>query len=439
MTHRPPLWESPRSWQCPRGLWVVGVACIWAYAFLGIVMDHLGSKTGTLSALLGLIAILVYGKTMRRSAALWLLLAAIVVQVISWTFGYYHHPQWIADNPQVDRLAKLFIFIAVAWWLGGSTRNTLWLWMLALLGFLVAVLLAGPGEWLRGLEGERVGFGIRNQQHGSMLFGVAFLGLVIFARRLIMPAGSWVLWRIIIWILAMALCVTAIAIGQTRAVWLALVVALPVAGIIMLAWARWRGTGQRVLGPILAGLAIGCLLILIAAWLFGGVLIERITAESSVIYQLAQGNLDAVPYSSIGIRIHSWIAAFQWIAERPLVGWAGEGRSLVIDHTPWLPVGVKQNFGHLHNFFIEIWVAYGLLGVAVIAALAFWIGRGTWLAWRGGAMPNDIALFGAAFFVYWIIVNQFESYDSFWTGVYVHNLIVGGLVTHYWRWRYAKP
>ncbi len=439
MTHRPPLWESPRSWQCPRGLWVVGVACIWAYAFLGIVMDHLGSKTGTLSALLGLIAILVYGKTMRRSAALWLLLAAIVVQVISWTFGYYHHPQWIADNPQVDRLAKLFIFTAVAWWLGGSTRNTLWLWMLALLGFLLAVLLAGPGEWLRGLEGERVGFGIRNQQHGSMLFGVAFLGLVIFARRLIMPAGIWVLWRIMIWILAMALCVTAIAIGQTRAVWLALVVALPFAGIIMLAWARWRGTGQRVLRPLLVGLALGSLLALVAVWLFGGVLIERITAESSVIYQLAHGNLDAVPYSSIGIRIHSWIAAFQWIAERPLVGWAGEGRSLVIDHTPWLPEMVKQNFGHLHNFFIEIWVAYGLLGVSVIAALTFWVGRATWLAWRGGVMPNDIALFGVAFFVYWIIVNQFESYDSFWTGVYVHNLVVGGLVTHYWRWRYAKP
>jgi len=75
--------------------------------------------------------------------------------------------------------------------------------------------------------------------------------------------------------------------------------------------------------------------------------------------------------------------------------------------------------------------------VAVIAALTFWIGRATWLAWRGGAMPGDMALFACGFFVYWIIVNQFESYLSFTTGVTVHNLIVGGLVTHYWRWRYT--
>ncbi|MDL4863374.1 O-antigen ligase family protein, partial [Halomonas elongata] len=62
-------------------------------------------------------------------------------------------------------------------------------------------------------------------------------------------------------------------------------------------------------------------------------------------------------------------------------------------------------------------------------------GMATWRAWRGGVLPGDMALFGAGFFLYWIVVNQFESYNSFWTGVYVHNLVVGGLVTHYWRWQ----
>lgn len=119
----------------------------------------------------------------------------------------------------------------------------------------------------------------------------------------------------------------------------------------------------------------------------------------------------------------------------PLVGWGGQGRGLVMDHTEWLPERVSEKYGHLHNYFIEIWVAYGMLGLAVIGALAFWIGLATWRAWRAGALPGDLALFGGGFFIYWMVVNQFESYNSFWTGVYVHNLVVGGLITHYWRWQ----
>lgn len=175
---------------------------------------------------------------------------------------------------------------------------------------------------------------------------------------------------------------------------------------------------------------------MVVALLFD-VLAQRLAAESHVIAEVLQGNLDDVPYTSVGIRIHSWVAALEWIAERPLVGWGGEARGLVMDHTPWLPTFVKDNFGHLHNFFLEVWVAYGLVGLGVMAALAAWVGRATWKAWRGGAMPNDIALFGATFFVYWVIVNQFESYNSFWTGVYVHNLVAGGLVTHYWAYRHG--
>ncbi|KXS36116.1 MAG: O-antigen polymerase [Halomonadaceae bacterium T82-2] len=434
-----PGWEAPTAWRCPRGLWIAGCLSLVLYAALGVLWSDVGGDAGTLTAALGLIAVLTYGGEMRRSAALWLLLAVIVVQVLSWTLGYFHHPQWVTRNPEVDRLAKLFIFIAVAWWLGGSTRNTLRLWALALAGFLVATLvLGGPQEWWQGLHGQRIGFGIRNNQHGSMLFGVALLGWVIFARRVMRPREVWVAWRVGLWGLVLAMCLTGIAIGQTRAVWLALAVSLPLAGLAALVVVRRYGAGRSLRRPLLLTLGAGVLLVTLAVALFGDTLAERVTTESGVIAQLMQGNLEQVPYTSIGIRIHSWMAALQWIAERPLVGWGGEGRSLVIDHTPWLPDFVKADFGHLHNFFIEVWVAYGLLGVAVIAALAAWIGRGTWLAWRGSAMPGDVALFGAAFFVYWVIVNQFESYDSFWTGVYVHNLVVGGLVTHYWRWRYGS-
>lgn len=431
------LWEVDLGRKGPALLWWPGVLTLLLYAGFGILWSSVGSPAETLCALFGLGMVLGYGQGLRSSGPLWLLLAALLVQSLSWGLGAWHHPQWVADNPQLDRLAKLFIFIAVAWWLGGSTRNTLLVWALALVGYLVASLTHGEGlqEWWTGLQGQRVGFGIRNKQHGSMLFGVALVGVVLFARRFVMPDRSLVAWRFALWCAVAAMCMTGVLIGQTRAVWLATLAALVVAGAVWTLWRTWQGEGRRLLKPLAAALALVVVVATLAGVLFKAPLQARLATESAVVAHLLEGNAEVVPYTSIGIRIHSWRAALEWIAERPWVGWGGEGRGLVIDHTEWLPDHVKADFGHLHNFFLEVWVAYGLLGLLVIAALALWIGRGTWLAWRGGVMPNDVALFGAAFFVYWMVVNQFESYNSFGTGVYVYNLVVGGLVTHIWRWQ----
>ncbi|MFG6158392.1 O-antigen ligase family protein [Halomonas sp. 1390] len=415
----------------------LGVAALLAYAALRMAWGEIGETAGTLMAVLGLAAVLIYGRGIRRSASLWLLLAALLVQTLSWGLGYLHHPQWVASNPELDRLAKLFIFISVAWWLGGSTRNTLLLWGLALSGYLVASFTLGDGvqEWLRGLGGQRVGFGVRNLQHGAMLFGVALIGVVVFARRFVMPSGSVVGWRALIWLAVFGLCVTGVFIGQTRAVWLGTLLSFLMTAGIVGAWRCRQGAARRLVRPLVIALAVAVALSAVVGVTFKDLILERVTNESEVIGQVVRGDFEAVPYTSIGIRIHTWVAASEWVAQRPLVGWGGEGRGLVIDHTPWLPDFVKQEFGHLHNFLIEVWVAYGLLGVLLIAALAVWVGMGTWRAWRGGTMPSDVALFGAAFFVYWVVVNQFESYNSFGTGVYVHNLVVGGLVTHIWRWQ----
>ncbi|MDL4864512.1 O-antigen ligase family protein, partial [Halomonas elongata] len=319
-------------------------------------------------ALLGLVMVLVQGQGIRSSAALWLLLAAVMVQVLSWTLGYFHHPQWVADNPEVDRLAKLFIFIAVAWWLGGSTRNTLLVWGLAVIGLLLSSVVQGDGlqEWLRGLEGHRVGFGVRNYQHGAMLFGVALLGLAVFAPRIVAP-GRWRAARISGWCLMFLLAVIAVLIGQTRAVWLALALALPFMLVVWLLNTRLLGDGRRPNRRcLLVGGGMALLVVLGAGSLLKGPIVERVGKESQVINMLLEGDVEEMPYTSIGIRIHTWQAALEWIQERPLVGWGGTGRSLVIEHTPWLPESVKEVFGHLHNYFLEIWVAYGLIGLALI-------------------------------------------------------------------------
>ncbi|MGO2132792.1 MAG: O-antigen ligase family protein [Halomonas sp.] len=429
------IWQRSDAWFCPSPLWVSGVATLLLYATCRVLWPSVGSSAESVTGLLGLVAILIYGSGLRSSAPLWLLVVALLVQCLSWWLGYQHHPEWVADNPQVDRLAKLFIFVAVAWWLGGHTSNTLLLWGVAALGYLAATLFMDGAyqDWLLGLKGARVDFGIRNAQHSSMMFGVILMAMVILAPRLLRD-GKWRLLRGGAWLFVLALSLVGVLVGQTRAVWLGLALAMPLVLIVWFVyhWVKIGGIAPQALGAVslIAVLVFG-----LAIAVLGKPLTQRLSAESEVIEQVVSGQFDSIPYTSIGIRINTWRAGAEWIAERPLVGWGGQGRSLAIKHTEWLPDDVKENFGHLHNFFLEIWVAYGLLGVGLILALAIWVGQGCWRSWRAGVLPGDLALFGASFFVYWLVVNQFESYNSFWTGVYIHNLVVGGLVTHVWRWQ----
>ncbi|RDB41847.1 O-antigen ligase family protein [Halomonas sp. DQ26W] len=383
-------------------------------------------------ALTGLFAVLRWGQGVRNSGPLWLLLAVVVVQLISWSTGYFHHPEWLSDNPRLDRLGKWFLFIGLAWWIGGSTRTTLLIWSLGLAGLIVAVFWPEGSleQWQRGLQGGRAEFAIRNAQHDAMLFGVGLLGLVCFAGRC-WRGGSALAWgRRLSWSLALIVCIVGIVITQTRAVWLAVLVVLPL--IAALVWWRGRSTSRWSRW----GLAIVALVVLAGAAVLHEPVTNRLASEERIIVQAMEGDWKSIPYSSIGNRLLTWRASVDWIVERPLVGWGEKGRSLVIEHTEWLPDRTRDNYGHLHNSFLEILVSYGLLGLSVVMALIAWIGVGAWKAWRAGAMPGDMALFGVAFFIFYLIVNQFESYANFWTGAYVQNLIAGGLVTHIWRWQW---
>ncbi|WP_348815928.1 O-antigen ligase family protein [Halomonas sp. H10-59] len=428
--------DFPRSWYCPKKLYNIGVFLLFLYAFFGILWHEVGGKAGTLMAVIGLVALIKYAKEIRGSYVLLLFLSAIVLQSASWLSGYIHHPEWVSEMPQIDRLGKLFIFISVAWWLGGSTKYTLTVWLVSFLGFLTAsVWHPGIEEWIRGINGERVGFGIRNNQHGSMLFGTCLIGWVVFSTRICNFGEKGCVLRFSIWLIVFVICATAVIIGQTRAVWLALVLSALSSIVVFFVYcisyknvSIWRS---------FIWLSFALIFVFIVAFIFRDLFISRLSDESWIVKQVMDGNVSSIPATSIGTRLHSWIAALEWFKDRPLLGWGGQARGLVIDHSPNLPDFIKENYGHLHNFTIEVVVAYGVLGFLLMMLLALWMVYAVWCSWKAGIMPNDMALFLVTFFVYWAVVNQFESYNSFSTGVYVHNVILGGVVTHYWKYKYG--
>jgi len=421
---------------CPAALVYTGFFLAVVYCAFRVLFPDIGQRFGTIMALVALVMILLTSNDVRSSAPLWLLLCAVGAQLVSWTVGYFYNPEWVGRNPELDRLGKWFLFIGVAWWLGGITSRTLLVWSLALVGFLLACFISdGAGaDWLRGLDGQRVDFNIRNAQHTAMFFGVAVLGLLCFAPRII-GDGRWVWGRVLLWAIPTGLCLVGVVISQTRAVWLALsfvFVFLLLLYVMLTALGYKREVGKKNRHMLVLGAVV---FLAFAGWMFKDTLNSRLEAEVPVIESVLAGDWDEVPYSSVGTRIHTWRAAFEWMSERPIVGWGGEARGLVIDETEWLPENIKKEYGHLHNTFLDFAVSYGLLGLCVIGALILWVGIGTWRSWRAGVMPTDVMVFGYVFFVFYVIVNQFESYGFFWTGSYIQNLILGGVVTHIWRWQ----
>lgn len=429
-------WDDGSGWKNPKWLMLIGVAALVVYTFFSIPSGDDIKPAETVLAFSGLIAFCIWGKGLRQPVLL-LLGVVVAVQLISWWAGLAHHPQWMDSSPRLALLAKLFIFISVAWWLRGSTRNTFILWILAATGFLMTTFFLAPSNeenWITGLSGERADFGIRNAQHSAMFFGTLMLGLVAFSQR-ICQSGKRRTLRIMLWSLVLLIALAGIVVSQTRAVWLGTLVSLSL-GLVIWGSVIVLRLGIRHFLKYLSIFLVASTCLAVAFGIgLGDSMAKRANKESGVITQVLKGELNDIPYTSVGIRINSWIAASEWIKERPVLGWGAQGKKLVMTETSWIPRKVSEKYGHLHNYFLEIWVAYGLLGLIAIAALMIWIGRATWLAWRGGSMPSDMALFSLLFFVYWMIINQFESYDSFWTGLYMHNIIVGGLVTHYWRWQ----
>jgi O-antigen ligase len=149
-----------------------------------------------------------------------------------------------------------------------------------------------------------------------------------------------------------------------------------------------------------------------------------------VIEKIMTGDLDKVPLSSIGIRIHTWRKAVGWIQERPWTGWGPKSRKALYANSD-LPPSIKKQFGHFHNSIIEITLAYGLVGLAVFMLIAGVVGYRAWWAWRRGLMPDDVFFFLGAFFIYWLIVNMFESYVIYTTGYYINALVGGAAYTFY--------
>lgn len=369
--------------------------------------------------------------SVRRSPGFWLLLAAIVVQLASWALSHLTHPQWADGSPKVDRLGNWMMLLAIALALGGSTRNVLLLWGAALTGLLLAPWLTGGGlaEIVLGLKGTRIDFDLHNAQHAAMYSGVALIGLLALLPGLL-DRSRRNGWLLALWSAGFCFVGLMVVLTQTRAVWLGLLLAVAVLCWLWLreylhGWQRWLPL--LVLAAFLATLASSDLVQ------------KRANKELTSINTVMEGDVADMPFDSPGVRLHSWLEATRWISQRPLLGWGGKGRNRVIQEAEHFPAALKKHTHHLHSSYMDTLVNFGLLGLLLLLSLWGWLLWAVWRAYGRHSLAPGMMQFFTAFMAYWLLVNGFESYMYFSSGIFVFGLIAGGVLSCVWRAELRTP
>ena len=402
------------------------------YALLLIPNEDIAKKIQVIYILGCFPAFFYYRHSIFKDPIFKLLGIAIVVSVLSWINSMIYLPDIANSTPKIDRLGKLFGFIFIAYWLKGSLCKVYLLWGAFVFGFVIGCFLYPDffNQVNRAIAGARVDFGVKNAQFTAMFSAVSilivvFIGSEVLSNRspmITMSKKNKIFFSIIAFSLLIFLSFIVI-ITQARQVWLAIFI------IVMLfplfyAWVYKRSTKKLM---FISYVLIGVFFIGLSQT---NIIQKRVLSETSVLQKIFSGDLKHIPMTSIGIRFNSWMVAVDWIGERPLLGSGPAAIPEVIKQSNLFTGGLKR-FGHLHNYHLEVLVAYGIFGLVFIYVLYYWLVRSLFITQRLHPEIAGFTLFSLMFVVFWACINSFESFNGRTFGVYTHNIMFAGFYTFY--------
>jgi O-antigen ligase len=135
---------------------------------------------------------------------------------------------------------------------------------------------------------------------------------------------------------------------------------------------------------------IGCCLIFLGlvVSLSLGTLKDRYNHETETFRHILQHkSIDQIPRTSFGKRVHMWLAGWNYIKEKPVIG-HGFGMNHKITQD-----GTIVSHSHFHNTFIESLVAWGVLGSALLFGVFIVMGIQVFQVWRKGRISFEMLMF----------------------------------------------
>jgi O-antigen ligase len=371
----------------------------------------------------GLAAMFVYRDFFSKNVVFWLLLIGCLIQLVSWFASTMTIPELAQPYPNVKPFSYLMVFLVVAFWLKGSVKRSI----LTLFAFSIGSLFTlfyysdFTTQFMNGMHGSRVDFGYRNAQHGSLIIGASFIFVFWWLYVLVpqkinkkeLAITSLLLFLVFLGALLMML--------QSRQSWLAL--------IITIFFSPWLyAFFIDKLSPRKITICYMIILLIGFAIYHIDFVSSRIYAgftHSGDLHNILSGNWREVKDLSIGIRLQTWREAINWFGVHPIFGTGDGSRSLVITQSTVLPEFIKAEFRHLHNSNFETAVSYGIAGIIFTYILMIYP------VYKTVTSDAPVIIKGVAisFLIYWLIINNFESFLYMRSGQWVFNAFMGAVYT----------
>ena len=410
----------------PQGAWPVVILALLSLAVFVLSKLSVGTELNrypeTVYTLLAFVFIIKQRAWLKHDYGVRLLAIGLCLPLLLFVINYWQDATLAKQYFSYEQLVKLTFFVTMGIWLGGSTKRIYFFWGLALAGLFLALLQVDTIASFKNIfAGQRVDFNINNAQHTAMFFGLALILLLVYLK----PIFSLNLTKalkftiVLVWVLLFVIVVIVFIGSQTRAAWLAMALIAVVISLQLL----WRLISTKHNLWLNLSLLVFLLLSSVFLAMHADKLNKRLTDESSVLTSMLQGDFDNIPMTSIGIRINTWIEASKWIAKKPLHGWGGGVRESVIQQSDFSE-RIKNAYGHFHNSYIEFTLAFGLCALLFLLFIFIWLNRRMWQISRQDTVYKPIwqmTFYGSLFMA---VINCFESYVFFWSGVYAMALLL---------------
>lgn len=400
---------------------VLMLLCIVAYTALKFPFRSVADVFQTFFLIGFLFCVAVRWRTLTNSSIFKVLLVSLLVPVMSWLNAALILPDLAETSPSLGNFINLFYFAPIAFILNGN-RTFIWsVWAALLFGLLLSIAYYSTSlvETIeRAVSGERVDYGFYNLQHASAWAGTCLLitlGFVIkglYARN----------YKVVLFaILANAPFTFILITTQTRQTFFGLVAALLLTLVIYLAHNRIK------LKHLVYGF-IALFTVTFVIFNYSG-LKTRTFADTNTLVAIVSGDYTSFKDASdsSGIRYSLWYAGFQWAKGHLLLGGDRGISEHIIQTSPYTPTySLDRNHRHLHSYYMEILVSYGLIGLTVILVLFALIYMNVFRRTNGHQF-DEVRFIGLTFLHYWMIINMFEPHLLTAPGQLIHNVMIGTL------------
>lgn len=209
--------------------------------------------------------------------------------------------------------------------------------------------------------------------------------------------------------------------GRNKALWLALpLITVYLAAVLLFTQSRtaWLAVGLALLISFLLMGRVGWLLVGGGGLVGGG--LALFTAVGQAAVQSLYSELFLWRYSTAGYRVEIWRRALHAIADFPLTGTGiGTFRYVINGLYPWLPPSKEVSdaerlvdFAHAHNFFLQLYLDLGLVGLTAMLSLLLMAGYLLWALYRRAPAGSREQFWLIGLFGSWLAHLLFSLADT---------------------------